>query len=132
MSPCRPIVLLALVGASSVAATAPAASPPLSPVSDSVNPDAATLPVEHVFTRPRPVDPAVLAQLAGRPLGLRGDCPTLVDLNGPIDGDMPREVAFLPDGSAAVIVNRDSNNVTYLDPVNLEITGETKVGEFPV
>ena len=39
------------------------------------------------------------------------------------EGDMPRSVAFAADGSAAVIVNRDTDTVTFLDSKHRAETG---------
>ncbi len=59
-------------------------------------------------------------------------CLELVDLNGPLDGDFPREVVFLPDGSTAAVCHRDSNNVTFVDIATRTVTGGVDVGEGPV
>ena len=132
----RPSALITALGATALAAFPALASPPPGFLGDTwTNADGAAVPIE--FTAPAgaratPIDPALIAQVAGHPTGLRGACPELVDLNGEMDGDMPREVAFLADGVTAVIVNRDSNNVTYLDTTTRVITGATPVGEFPV
>ena len=48
------------------------------------------------------------------------------------EGDMPRDVAFLPDGSAAVIANRDTDTVTFFDVASRTITHTVAVGDFPV
>jgi YVTN family beta-propeller protein len=94
---------------------------------EGTNTEAAPLPLHTWFDQPRPVErPAV--PMAGS----RGDCPELVDANAGIDGDHPAEIAFLNDGVTAVIVNRDSNNVAYLDTSTITITGATPVGEYPV
>ncbi len=84
------------------------------------------------FVAARPVDPEAFARITGAGgLGVANE-QSLIDVNGGIDGDMPREVAFLADGSAAAIVNRDSNNVTFLDVASREIVRTVAVGEFPV
>ncbi len=48
------------------------------------------------------------------------------------EGDLPRAVAFLPDGSAAVIANRDTDTVTFFDVNTKTITHTVTVGDFPV
>ena len=55
-----------------------------------------------------------------------------LSVNDDPDGDMPREVAFLTDGSAAVIVHRDTDNVMFFDIGTQTITDTVAVGDFPV
>jgi YVTN family beta-propeller protein len=48
------------------------------------------------------------------------------------EGDMPRDVAFTADGTAAVMPNRDTDNVTFFDIATQTITDTVAVGDFPV
>lgn len=48
------------------------------------------------------------------------------------EGDMPRDLAFLPDGSAVAIANRDTDTVTFFDLASQTITHTVDVGDFPV
>lgn len=48
------------------------------------------------------------------------------------EGDMPRNLAYTPDGSTVVIANRDTDSVTFLDVVTRQITHTVAVGDFPV
>ena len=48
------------------------------------------------------------------------------------EGDLPRDLAFLPDGSAVVIANRDTDTVTFFDVATRTITHTVDVGDFPV
>ncbi len=48
------------------------------------------------------------------------------------DGDMPREVRWRPDGSAYVVVNRDTDNLTIHDPATGLATAVVPVGLAPV
>jgi len=45
---------------------------------------------------------------------------------------MPRGVAFTPDGTTAVIVNRDTDNLTFFDVATQAITHTVAVEDFPV
>jgi YVTN family beta-propeller protein len=53
-------------------------------------------------------------------------------VNDDPEGDMPRNVAFLADGSAAVMVNRDTDNVTFFDVATQTVTDAVGVEDFPV
>jgi YVTN family beta-propeller protein len=48
------------------------------------------------------------------------------------EGDGPEKVTFLADGSAAVIVHRRTNNVSFFDPATQAITHTVAVGEYPL
>ncbi len=58
-------------------------------------------------------------------------CTDALDTGQAPDADLPRELAWLPDGSAVAIVNRDTDNVTFFDPTTLTITDTVAVGDFP-
>ncbi len=53
-------------------------------------------------------------------------------VNDDPEGDMPREVTFTADGTAAVIANRDTDNVMFFDVATQTITDTVTVGDFPV
>ena len=55
-----------------------------------------------------------------------------VSTNQDPEGDMPRDVAFLADGSAAVIANRDTDTATFFDVTSRTITDTVVVGDDPV
>ncbi len=55
-----------------------------------------------------------------------------LDLNVPPEGDMPRAVAFTPDGLSVVVANRDTDNLTFLDFASQQVTDTVAVGDFPV
>lgn len=45
---------------------------------------------------------------------------------------MPREVAFTPDGRSALVVNRDTDALSFFDIQSLKVTTTIPVGDFPV
>lgn len=51
--------------------------------------------------------------------------------DGP-DGDSSRDIAITPDGTQAVIVNAQTNTVTFLNVATRTITHSVEVGEYPV
>lgn len=55
-----------------------------------------------------------------------------ISLDQDPEGDMPRQAAFLADGSAVLVANRDSDTVTFFDvaPFGTDVTLE--VGQLPV
>jgi YVTN family beta-propeller protein len=55
-----------------------------------------------------------------------------ITCNNDPDGDTPHEVAFLPDGSAAVIVHKDTDNLTFFDVNTRTVTNTVAIGDFPV
>lgn len=91
--------------------------------------DAEPMPQQIIWGCPQSVDPQAFpsAGLAAPRL----DSEYLTVDHDP-EGDMPREVAFLADGSAAVVVNRDTDNVTFFDVATQTITDTVAVGDFPV
>lgn len=48
------------------------------------------------------------------------------------EADGPHEVAFTPDGSTAVIVHKDTDNLTFFDVNTRTVTHTVAVGDFPV
>jgi YVTN family beta-propeller protein len=87
-------------------------------------------PIVQTWRRPGPVmhAPPGAPWLVGR-----GD-PTAMFLSVDEDpeGDMPREVAYAPDGSEIVVVQRDTDNVTFFDVDTRLPIATLAVGDFPV
>jgi YVTN family beta-propeller protein len=82
---------------------------------------------EHtVWDAPRTVDPKPF----NRPT-LRGAV-SFLSLNAEPEADLPLDVAFLPDGSAAAIVHWVTDNVTFFDVNSRTVTHTVAVGDFPV
>ena len=48
------------------------------------------------------------------------------------EGDMPRAVAYTPDGAELLVVNRDTDNVMFFDTTSREVLATATVGDFPV
>jgi YVTN family beta-propeller protein len=81
-------------------------------------------PQTTTWAAPRPV-------AAAHP-ELRPPTASFVSTDDAPEGDMPRNLAFLPDGSAVVIANRDTDTVTFLNVATRQITHTVAVGDFPV
>ena len=99
------------------------------PPAETVSSDGNSAPQRTVWQEPLSVDARAFPS-AGI-LGPRGGSEYLT-VNDDPEGDMPREVAFLADGSGAVMVNRDTDNVTFFDIATQTITDTIAVGDFPV
>ncbi|QDV09042.1 Lactonase, 7-bladed beta-propeller [Planctomycetes bacterium Poly30] len=84
-------------------------------------------PQDRWFPAPRP------ATTQGRPIlqQLTGNS-SFETLNQNPEGDMPRDVAFTPDGQRVVVVNRDTDTVTVFDFATRAILATVQVGDFPV
>lgn len=48
------------------------------------------------------------------------------------EGDVPSEIAWLADGSAVVVANRDTDTVTFLDANTRVVTHTVQVADYPV
>ena len=57
---------------------------------------------------------------------------TFLSLNQDPEGDMPRDVAFTPDGNRVLVCNRDTDNVTVFDFASRTLLATVPVGDFPV
>jgi YVTN family beta-propeller protein len=57
---------------------------------------------------------------------------TFINADTEPEGDLPRELAFTPDGSTLVIVNRDTDTLTFLDVTQQTITHTVRTQDFPV
>lgn len=91
-----------------------------------VDAEAAPRPTVVRFSRPGPaVRPA--RRVAAQTLTT-----ALVPLDAPPEGDMPRELTFTPDGQSVVVVNRDTDNLVFIDFASSQITDTVPVGDFPV
>jgi DNA-binding beta-propeller fold protein YncE len=55
-----------------------------------------------------------------------------ITINSDPDGDVPHELAFLPNGSAVVIVHKDTDNLTFFDVNTRTVTNTVAIGHFPV
>jgi DNA-binding beta-propeller fold protein YncE len=72
------------------------------------------------------------ADMPGPAISLALSTPELLSVNEEPEGDMPRETAFLPDGSATLVVHRDTDSVSVFDIASQSITHTVAVGDFPV
>ncbi|MGB3480211.1 MAG: S8 family serine peptidase, partial [bacterium] len=53
------------------------------------------------------------------------------DIGVPPEGDCPIAIAITPDGTLAIIANRDSDNITMIDLITNEIDTVLPVGDYP-
>ncbi len=104
--------------------TGPSERAPLDPVS--VDADVAVQPAQWVA--PRPLDPGLARQPAG---GAPRGAAEFVSMNAGNEGDMPRDVIYLPDGLTAVVVNTETDNVAFIDVNTRAVTSTVPVGDFP-
>ncbi len=96
--------------------------------------DGGSAPIVETWLHPRPLalpDP-VRSPATPSPAADGLETAAFLPLDQDPEGDMPREVAFLPDGSAVVVVNRDTDTVVFFDIDTLTITDTVTVGDFPV
>ena len=84
-------------------------------------------PVRELWLHPRPV-----VRRDGGGAVADATCIAFLSTNEDPEGDMPRNLAITPDGATAVIVNRDTDALTFLDVDTQTITGTVTVGDFPV
>jgi len=96
---------------------------------DGVSIDSATGPQTMTWGRAKPVD--IRAFPSAGSVGARPDS-LFLSVDYEPEGDMPRDVAFTADGTAAVMPNRDTDNVTFFDVATQTITDTVAVGDFPV
>jgi YVTN family beta-propeller protein len=57
---------------------------------------------------------------------------SFLSVNQDPEGDMPRALAFTPDGATVLVVNRDTDTLTFFDVASASITDTLTVGDFPV
>lgn len=106
---------------------------PVNPASADLNPlpdpDGDSAPGAILWDRPQTLNQCDSLRPGGPPF--RGGAEYLT-INHDPEGDMPREVAFLADGSAVVVVNRDTDNLMFFDVATRTVTHVVDVGDFPV
>jgi YVTN family beta-propeller protein len=56
---------------------------------------------------------------------------TFIPAGAEPEGDLPREVAYTPDGSTVLIAHRDSDTLTFIDVDSQTATETVTVGDFP-
>lgn len=108
-------------------------------LSPSVAPVAQSAPIVDPEGGLRPGPRPVLFDAPRRPV-LAVDVPApgrtastvFLSLNQAPEGDMPRDVAFTPDGQRVLTVNRDTDNVTVYDFATRADIATIAVGDFPV
>ena len=96
---------------------------------DAVDPDGGAAPRSILFTAPQAVDARAFESVGAQ---LADATAEYLSVNDDPDGDIPREVAFLADGSAVVVANRDTDNVMFFDVNTRAVTHTVGVGDFPV
>ncbi len=104
------------------------ASPPPDAVSTSMEGEGPA-PVRETFDRVQP------ARRLDRDLSFLGGGALALDFataNQDPEGDIPRDIEFLPDGTACVIPNRDTDTVTFFDVATRTITDTVPTEDFPV
>jgi YVTN family beta-propeller protein len=72
------------------------------------------------FVRPDPVGTSRIDEV------------TFVTSETDLDGDSSRQVVVTPDGTQAVIVNAQTNTMTFLDIATRVVTHAVEIGEYPV
>ncbi len=96
------------------------------------DPEGAPLaPPRHWFAAPRPAQTQLGAQTGTQAAQLPTGS-SFYTLNQDPEGDMPRDLAFTPDGQRVVVVNRDTDTVTVFDFATRAILATIQVGDFPV
>lgn len=96
------------------------------PAAPAVDPEGALEGAPVLFERARPAVRAIPE------LTSRAASTTFLSLNQDPEGDMPRDVAFTPDGARVVVVNRDTDNVSVFDFATRAVVATVPVGDFPV
>lgn len=96
-------------------------------VPSTTSPDAGVSPATQTWVHARPLDPALAN--AGPAQHVRGSL--FLNLNGDPDGDLPRDLAYTMDGTTVVIVNTDSDNITFVDVNTRTVTDTVAVGDYP-
>jgi YVTN family beta-propeller protein len=54
-----------------------------------------------------------------------------ISLNVDVEGDGPRELCFTPDGSTLLVVNQDTDTLSFIDAATRQVVGGVTVGDFP-
>lgn len=86
--------------------------------------------VRQTWQQPRPVSPPASALNDDRsaPDGISA---SFLTINSDPDGDGPDDVAYTPDGSRALVVHRETDNVTFIDVNTRSVTHTIAVGDYP-
>ncbi len=117
-----PTVILSIVGLA-----AGAVGPePWTSIDGGPGADPGTCPQYFLHDRPVRVVPMPATGVS------RIDEVTFVSTEDGPDGDSSREIAFTPDGTQAVIINAQTNTMTFLDIATRTVTHSVTVGEYPV
>jgi len=106
-----------------------AAQPPVT--STEGEPASAQEILTETWAEPRPVAPP---EGPGR-TDFRGGSPLVsnfVSTNAAPEGDMPRNLAFTPDGTTVLVVHRDTDLVTFTTVASRTTFATVDVGDFPV
>ncbi|MFG0315946.1 MAG: YncE family protein, partial [Planctomycetota bacterium JB042] len=123
-APARSLPLVLALAVSAAAAPADSVDPA------AVSIDGALTPERVMLAAPRPVARTASVAPGGvLPVAAGGG---FVSVDDAPDGDLPRDLAFLPDGSAAVIANRDTDTLSFFDVPSKTVTAAVAVGDFPV
>ncbi len=78
------------------------------------------------------LNPRPASRLEAAALLSPGPATRFLSTNGPNAADMPREVAFAPDGASALVVHRDTDNLVFFDLATRTATDVVALGDFPV
>jgi YVTN family beta-propeller protein len=91
--------------------------------------DASNEPIRTDWTRPAPVNRPAPGHAGGPTRGQRCDDFSSADVAP--EADLPFDVVFTADGTAAVLVNTDTDNVTFFDVATRTITHTVAAGDYP-
>lgn len=61
-----------------------------------------------------------------------GSTVNFLSLDSDPEGDMPRAVAITPNGQYAVVVNRDTDLMVFIDLATVQIAASVPVGDYPI
>lgn len=103
---------------------------PVGTASGDTSEEATTGIERQTWARPGPV--ARAPQPADRLVAPDRSTPVLLSLDNDPEGDMPRDVAFTPDGLEVVVANRDTDYLMFFDWATRTVTHSVVVGDFPV
>lgn len=110
-----------LVALATLAASA-LADPPADPTW--VSPEGEIRHATTLFPAPRPLTRADVQPP-------NSEAAEFVGLNVDIEGDGPRELCFTPDGLMVLVVNQDTDTLTFIDANTREVVAGVTVGDYP-
>jgi YVTN family beta-propeller protein len=90
---------------------------------------------QQVFCDPEPFgSPWLLRQMLNAGDGGIAGAPsaTFLPMDSAPEGDMPRSVAITPNGQYAVVVNRDTDLMVFIDLAAVTIAASVAVGDYPI